>query len=40
MKFAGAPPVTNLFLTMLDTVGVRVENFADSTGRLDLLSIA
>lgn len=40
IKYAGAPPVTNLFLTMLDTVGVRVENFADSTGRLELLSIA
>ncbi len=32
-------PMTNLFLTMLDLVGVRVESLGDSTGNLDLLSI-
>ena len=31
-------PVANLLLSMLDKVGVEVEQFGDSTGRLDLLS--
>lgn len=39
LKFPQEPPVTNLFLTLLDTVGVPVDNFADSTGKLELLSI-
>jgi hypothetical protein len=29
-------PMANLYLTLLDTVGVHVERFGDSTGRLDL----
>jgi hypothetical protein len=29
-------PVSNLFLSLLDGAGVRVETFGDSTGRLDL----
>ncbi len=29
-------PVANLFVTMLDGAGVKVENFGDSTGTLDL----
>jgi hypothetical protein len=32
--------VTNLFLTLLDMTGVPVESFADSTGKLELLSVA
>jgi hypothetical protein len=40
LRFGQDPPVTNLFLTLLDKVNVRVDNFADSTGRLDLLSVA
>jgi hypothetical protein len=32
-------PMTNLFLTMLDTLGVRVEQFGDSTGKLELLPV-
>ncbi len=33
-------PMSNLFLTMMDTMGVRVENFGDSTGRLDGLHLS
>jgi hypothetical protein len=33
-------PMSNLFLTMMDTMGVRVENFGDSTGRLDGLNLS
>jgi hypothetical protein len=40
IRYREAAPVTNLFLTMLDMVGVHVDTFADSTGHLDLLSIA
>lgn len=32
-------PVTNLLLTMLDKVGVPVDNLGDSTGKLDLLAV-
>jgi hypothetical protein len=40
LRYREEPPVTNLFLTLLDQVGVPVERFADSTGKLDLLSVA
>ncbi len=30
-------PLANLHLTLLDKLGVRLESFADSTGRLDAL---
>jgi hypothetical protein len=33
-------PMCNLFLSMMDRMGVRVENFGDSTGRLDALDLA
>lgn len=35
---ASAPktPVSNLFVTMLDSAGIATESFADSTGKLDL----
>ena len=39
LRYPEDPPVSNLFLTMLDKVGVPVERFADSTGKLDLLSV-
>ena len=29
-------PVTNLFVNLLDSVGVATESFGDSTGKLDL----
>jgi hypothetical protein len=32
-------PVTNLFLTMLDSLGVRIESFGDSNGQLTPLSV-
>jgi len=32
-------PMCNLFLTMMDRMGVRVENFGDSTGRLEGLDL-
>jgi Protein of unknown function (DUF1552) len=31
-------PITNLYLAMLDKLGVQRENFGDSTGRLDTLT--
>jgi hypothetical protein len=33
-------PMCNLFLTMMDRMGVNVENFGDSTGRLEGLDLA
>jgi hypothetical protein len=33
-------PMCNLFLTMMDRMGARVENFGDSTGRLQGLDLA
>ena len=40
VRYAKDTPLTNLFLTILEMTGVRVESFGDSTGKLDLLSIA
>ena len=36
--FADETPITNLHLSMLDRMGVPVDTFADSTGRLEGLS--
>jgi hypothetical protein len=36
LKLAQPTPAANLFLTMLDGVGMGVEKFADSSGALDL----
>jgi hypothetical protein len=33
-------PLANLFLSLLDNLGVHVEQFGDSTGRLDTLTRA
>jgi hypothetical protein len=33
-------PMSNLFLTMMDRMGVRAEHFGDSTGRLDGLDLS
>lgn len=33
-------PVANLYLTMLDTVGVKLDHFGDSSGKLNLLPVA
>jgi hypothetical protein len=40
IRYAKDTPLTNLFLTTLEMTGVRIENFGDSTGKLELLSIA
>jgi hypothetical protein len=39
IRYPKDTPLTNLFLTMLDIVGVDVEGFGNSTGRLELLSV-
>jgi hypothetical protein len=31
-------PLTNLYMTLLDGVGVRMESVGDSTGKLEYLS--
>jgi hypothetical protein len=36
LRLAEPTPVANLFVTMLDGAGIRVENFGDSTGALDM----
>ena len=40
LRYTKDTPLTNLFLTMLDKMGVQVDKFGDSTGKLELLSIA
>ena len=39
MRVAKDTPNTNLFLTMLDKLGVAIETMGDSNGRLDTLSV-
>ena len=39
LRYAKGTPITNLYLRMLDTLGVQVENLGDSTGKLELLSV-
>lgn len=36
LQFKKETPLTNLYVRMLDTVGVRVDSFGDSNGRLEL----
>ncbi len=36
LRYPETTPMTNLILTMLDTLGVGVESLGDSTGRLDI----
>jgi hypothetical protein len=36
IKFAEPTPLANLHLTLLDHVGVHLDSFVDSTGRIDL----
>lgn len=38
VKYEGAPPMTNLYLTMLDRMGVRAEKLGDSNGKVEHLS--
>ena len=37
IRFAEPTPLANLHLTLLDSAGVRLDSFADSTGRLDTM---
>ena len=37
LRFAKATPLANLHLTLLDKVGVRLDSFGDSRGKLDEL---
>jgi hypothetical protein len=37
IRFAEATPLANLHLTLLERVGVRLESFADSSGKVDAL---
>ena len=39
VRYPKDTPMTNLFLAMLDKLGIAVENFGDSTGKLDLLPV-
>jgi hypothetical protein len=39
IRYPQDTPLTNLFLTMLDAAGVRIDSLGDSTGRLELLSV-
>ena len=39
LRFPKDTPLTNLYLTMLDKLGIAVEHFGDSTGKVDLLSV-
>jgi hypothetical protein len=36
LRFSKEPPLSNLQLTLLDKLGIRLDNFGDSTGKLEL----
>ena len=38
VKYADETPITNLYMSMLDKMGVPVETIGDSTGKLEGLS--
>ncbi len=40
LRFAEDTPIANLYLTILDKLGIPIERFGDSSGKLDLLSVA
>lgn len=39
LRYSAGTPVTNLYLTLLDKLGMPTEHFGDSSGKLDLLSV-
>ena len=39
LRYPKEPPITNLYLTMLEMLGAPVESLGDSTGKLELLSV-
>jgi hypothetical protein len=40
IRYPAGTPMSNLYLTMLDKLGTRVDNLGDSTGELGMLSVA
>lgn len=40
IRYPKDTPMANLYLTLLDKLGIAVENFGDSTGKVNLLSVA
>jgi hypothetical protein len=40
IRYAAETPTTNLYLTLLDKIGMPLEKFGDSNGKLDLASVA
>jgi len=40
IEYRKETPMSNLFLTMMDGMGVHVENFGDATGRVDPLNLS
>ena len=36
LRYANDPPATNLYVTLLDKLGIPVESFGDSTGKLEI----
>jgi len=39
LRFPKDTPLTNLYLTLLDKMGIDVDNLGDSTGKLEMLSV-
>jgi hypothetical protein len=39
LRYPKDTPMMNLHLTLLDKLGVHVDNLGDSTGKLELLSV-
>ena len=39
LRFPKDTPMSNLYLTLLDHFGIGLENFGDSTGKLETLSL-
>jgi hypothetical protein len=36
LRYPENTPIANLYLTLLDRLGIHLESFGDSTGRVDL----
>jgi len=39
IRYPENTPMANLYLTLLDKLGIHVENFGDGTGKLDLAAV-
>ncbi len=40
IRYTDDTPISNLYLTLLDKLGLEIENFGDSTGTLNALSVS